>query len=86
MPPLNVKKNEVKLAISIIEKCLKGDELKRNFINLSDINIIHLKKILKEPQFLKNLRKKNKTVNTLKSAVLAMILKSRLQEQEYHLN
>ena len=51
----------------------KGDELKRNFINLSDINIIHLKKILKRASVLKNLRKKNKTVSTLKSAVLAMI-------------
>ncbi len=51
----------------------KGDELKRNFINLSDINIIHLKKILKRASTLKNLRKKNKTVSTLKSAVLAMI-------------
>ena len=40
----------------------KGSKLSRNFLNLSDIKIVELKKILTRATYLKKLREKKKTI------------------------
>ncbi len=45
----------------------------RNFLNISDISLIQLKKILTRASYLKKLRKKNKSDVSLKNINLAMI-------------
>ena len=72
LPPLNVKKIELEIAISVIEECLKEVKLTRNFLNLSDINKSQLMGILKRATDLK-VQKKNKDPATLKNINLAMI-------------
>ena len=46
LPPLNVKKNEIKLSLKIIEKVCKKYNMK-NFIDISDCSSKELREILK---------------------------------------
>ena len=61
LAPLIVKKSEIKQAINIIDKSLKGFQMK-HFLDLSQIDKLELREILNEAKKIKSNYSKNKKV------------------------
>ena len=70
LPPLNVKKNEIDLALKIIEKVCSQINNMKHFINLKDIPAKDLRKIIIDAKKRKSLRKKLSTLEVDKGAPL----------------